>query len=93
MNLVAQIGEPDKTAIMETLKALMKAYEERYLPSADIADNSSFVRLGLTDAGILELVGKDNPLITADLSLYLAAASSGDHALNFNHLRLEYLLD
>lgn len=92
-NLVAQIGEPDRTAIMETLRILMQGYDEHYQPSTGITENTGFIRLGLTDAGILELVGKDRPLITTDIDLYLAAVGDGDRAINFNHLRSEYLLD
>lgn len=92
-NLVAQIGEPDRTAIMETLRVLIKSQEEHYKPSATVSENPYFIRLGLTDSGILEIAGKDRPLITTDLDLYLAAVGNGDGAINFNHLRMEYFLN
>jgi len=77
---------------METLRGMVQAYQEHYRPSLDLAENQHFIRLGLTDAGILELVSKDNPLLTTDVDLYLAALGNGERAFNFNHLRLEHLL-
>ena len=56
--------------------------------SVEASDNSSFVRLGLTDAALLEVITAETPLVTVDLDLYLAAVESGDaRALNFTHLR------
>jgi hypothetical protein len=89
-NLLAQIGEPDRSRIMQVLGNLTSTYTEVYTPSSDVAKSIHFVRLGLTDCSILELP-KELPLITVDLDLYLAAAEAGYKANNFNHLRAEYL--
>ena len=52
------------------------------------SSNSAFVRLGLTDAALLEIVTAGSPLVTVDLDLYLAALERNpDAVLNFTHLR------
>ncbi len=92
-NLAGLIGEPNRSFIFETLKVLLKAYQEIYLPSSTISDNLHFTSLGITDCGIIETLSKEEntELITTDLDLYLAAASSGKRVYNFNHLRAAYL--
>ena len=54
--------------------------------SREASKNSEFMRLGLTDAALLEVVSRSNPLITVDLDLYLAAVSiESEAAFNFRH--------
>ena len=49
-------------------------------------DANLLVRLGLTDAAILEAVTAETPLVTVDLDLYLAAWKKGPGlAVNFTH--------
>lgn len=91
-NLAAQIGEPDRSLIMQALGLLIKNHNEVYQQSALVSESSHFSRLGLTDCGILELAKTKATLITTDLNLYLAASKAGCDAHNFNHLRIEYLL-
>ena len=85
-NLLGQHGEPEVSLIFRTFRALIKEAEEFFVKSETAAENKHFVRLGLTDAALLEVVSKSNPLITADLDLYLAAsAKDGQAAFNFFH--------
>ena len=54
------------------------------------ASNSEFVRLGLTDATLIEAVTEDTPLLTVDLDLYLSAMQKSRNAptaVNFTAFR------
>ena len=85
-NLLAQHGEPERSSIFHMLRALVEKTEEVFVVSKVATDNSEFIRLGLTDAALLEVVSRSNPLITADLDLYLAASAiESEAAFNFWH--------
>ena len=86
-NLLAQHGEPERSLLLEGLRMLIEESEEVVVASAVAASNAQFRRLGLTDAALLEVVTPDTPLLTVDLDLYLAAASSPDSVVNFEHVR------
>lgn len=90
-NLAAYIGEPARSHILGVLGQLVEACEERYLSSATAVRRPEFLRLGLTDAALLEAASGEAALLTTDLSLYLAALGKGAQAFNFNHLRDAYL--
>ena len=85
-NLLAQHAEPERSRFYDMLRTLISQAEERVVASKVAADNSAFNRLGLTDAALLEIVSRANPLITVDLDLYLAAsAKESEAAFNFRH--------
>ena len=85
-NLLAQHGNPERSRFFDTLRALIWKAEETVVASRVAADNSAYNRLGLTDAALLEVVSRANPLITVDLDLYLAAsAKESEAAFNFRH--------
>ena len=87
-NLLSQHGEPERSRILERLQYLIGDSREVVVESVQASTNSAFVRLGLTDAALLEVVTAETPLITVDLGLYLAALEKGpDTALNFTHYR------
>ena len=87
-NLLAQHGDPERSRFFERLRAIIQKSEEVVVASVAASGNSSFGRLGLTDAALLEVITAETPLVTVDLDLYLAAVESGDaRALNFTHLR------
>ena len=54
------------------------------MPSATAAEDTAFLRLGITDAAFLD-VSVNHTLLTADLDLYLEASRRGQNAVNFNH--------
>ena len=85
-NLLAQHGEPQRSRFFEMLGILIDESEEIVVTSKAVSQTSEFARLGLTDAGLLEVISNSNPLITVDLALYLAAIrrESGS-AYNFRH--------
>lgn len=85
-NLLAQHGEPERSHIFGVLQTLIETTEERIVESKAAARNNNFKRLGLTDAALLEVISTSNPLVTADLDLYLAAsAKEAGAAYNFTH--------
>ncbi len=90
-NLASQIGDPDKSKILQTLGVFIDAHEEIQHPSKNAVHSSYFVRLGLTDSMILEILKEGTPLLTDDFDLYYQTANSGHQAFNFNHLRQEHL--
>jgi hypothetical protein len=60
---------------------------ERFIESRVAASQSEFLRLGLTDAALLQAADEPATLLTADVDLYLAAVKRGFKAENFNYLR------
>ena len=87
-NLLAQHREPERSLFFDGLRFIIHESEEVVVASAQASSNSTFNRLGLTDAALLEVVTPETPLVTVDLDLYLAANASGkEAALNFTHLR------
>ena len=87
-NLVSQHGEPERSLLMRRLRFLIHGSQEVVVASTQASANSKFERFGLTDAALLETVTADAPLLTVDLSLYLAAIEEGEErAVNFNPYR------
>ena len=86
-NLIGQIDDPARTQIREIFRHVIGATEEEYVPSLVAASAGHFLRLGLTDAGLLQLMSGSRCLLTTDLDLYLSALQLGAEAVNFNHLR------
>ncbi len=90
-NLVAQIGDPDKSRILRTLGDFVGKHEEIQHPSKSAVNAPYFVRMGLTDSLVLEIMQDGLPLLTDDYDLYLQAMNSNCLAFNFNHLRQAHL--
>ena len=73
---------------MEKLRVLIEESREIVILSSRASSNNAFVRLGLTDAVLLEAISEETPLLTDDLNLYLAALENGsERSVNFTHLR------
>lgn len=88
-NLACQgVSATSKSRIRDTLAAFSRLAEEIYIPSRRAVGNGAYLRLGLTDAVLLE-VGHGSMLWTDDMDLYLAAASLKLPVENFTHLRAE----
>jgi hypothetical protein len=91
-NLAAYINEPARSKVLDVLRTVIaSAAQERYVPSSVAAERKEFVRLGLADAALLEIAAKDVTLLTTDFDLYNTALKKGAQALNFNHLRDQYM--
>lgn len=87
-NLLAQHREPERSRIFDVLGTLIETTEEKFVESRAVTRNPDFTRLGLTDAVLLDVISASNPLITADLRLYLAASAKEEGAaFNFSHYR------
>ena len=87
-NLLAQHGDPERSLFFERLRFFIQETEEIVVASVQASSNNAFVRLGLTDAALLEVATKETPLVTVDLDLYLAAlGKEASSVVNFTHLR------
>lgn len=85
-NLLGQHGEPERSRILYTFRNIIEHSQENVVTSKAAARGSEFIRLGLTDAVLLEIVSKSNPLITVDFDLYLTATKREEgSAFNFWH--------
>ncbi len=91
-NLISLIGEPALSSVRLAFSNLIQTQEEFYLESKNSAKHPAFIRLGLTDASILQVIRSGIPLLTTDVGLYIEAAKSNPLATNFNHLRQTRLL-
>lgn len=90
-NLLRQHRDPERSKLLKTLGILIRETHEVYQNSSDVVDHPSFLRLGLTDAGLLQLASEDTPLITVDLDLYLAASKKdSSSAVNYRHIQGQY---
>lgn len=92
-NLISQVNEPALSKVRQTLANLLPdSVIEKFEFSIDIVKHRAFVRLGLTDCAILNVIREDIPLLTVDLDLYIEALRKNHNATNFNHLRQAWLL-
>lgn len=88
-NLSRQLQSPMKEHVTAVFGDLLHHVVEVYAESKVVTGRREYIRLGLTDACLLHILD-ENPqasLLTVDMDLYLAAASSNLKATNFNHLR------
>lgn len=90
-NLLAYIAEPAKTKIFMVFRTVIECTPETYIPSVAASGGAEFLRLGLTDAVLVQASSEEVVVLTTDLNLYLAAIAKGSPAINFNHLRDQYL--
>lgn len=87
-NLLGQHGEPERSRFFLLFRQLIERSEEIGISGNDASRHRMFVRLGLTDAALLEVVSEETPLVTVDLDLYLAAVSQDPRsAINFRHVQ------
>jgi hypothetical protein len=81
------VKEPRRSELLGMLKRLVATREERFVPARIVTDRPEYVRIGLTDAGLLEIADDRTELLTADWELHRAALAAGRNATNFHHLR------
>ena len=87
-NLLAQHPNPERSRFFAVLRRIIGTNEEIIVASKTASRNNAFVRLGLTDAALLEVISEETPLVTVDLDLFVAAFTEGKiAALNFTHLQ------
>lgn len=85
-NLLAQIANPYKDALLRTLKDAVLAFREDYVTSRRSVARAEFRYLRLTDCALLDATGVRLHLLTVDLDLYLAFSRAGRPATNFRHV-------
>lgn len=90
-NLARHIGEPARGEVLKVLQALITDTDELPISSKSACARNEFLRLGLTDAVLMEATDDENTLLTTDLDLYLAVQATGSPAINFNHIRDQYM--
>ncbi len=82
------LKQPRDTRFRDRLRFGIEQSEEIVVASATAARSSSFTRLGLTDAALLEVVLAEKPLITVDLELSSAASAKGEEsAIDFTRFQ------
>lgn len=86
-NLLWYAGAPHDEAIRQRLIFFVNKAKEIPMLSADLIQHAQFMKLGLTDSGILEVAQKSISILTVDLDLHIAAGSLGLDSTNFNHFR------
>ena len=86
-NLERYISEPVRTEVAATLALLIGRAEEHVVASRRAVLRPEYLKLGLTDAVLLEALQTGTVLVTDDLDLYLAASTAGLSVVNFTHLR------
>lgn len=86
-NLLGYLSDPLLTRTRTTLAQMLANWGEHYTPCIDLIDAPTYLRLGITDSGLLMAASPVTALFTDDLPLYLAASTAGREAINFTHLR------
>ena len=82
------LKQPRDARFRDRLRFLIEQSEEIVVAGATAAHNSSFLRLGLTDAALPAIVSAERPLITVDLDLFSAAFAKGEEsAINFTRFQ------
>ena len=64
--------------------------QEIFVESKEASSRQEFLRVGLTDAGLLEVAKADVAILSVDLELCIAAETAGYSAINLNHIRDAY---
>lgn len=90
-NLLGYIKEPARSEIYKVLQCTIATSQETYIQSRTAAKHNDFIRLGLTDTVLVEASSKEIAVLTTDFNLYQAAITKGTPAINFNHLRDNYM--
>lgn len=91
-NLLGQAYGALKQQLLAKLGGFVGTVHEERPASAVVVQERVFIRLGLTDAGLLTCVRQGHYLLTTDLDLYLGAIEISANVVNFNHLRQGALL-
>ena len=86
-NLSGQLGEPVRSSYFYTFAERIKLLDEEYIESREIAAQAEFVKMGLTDVGILALSKGQYLVLTEDFRLSQLLGSRGVDVINFNHIR------
>lgn len=82
-----KLGDDElKSRVLSRLARLIEEVLEVVVPSREAVAQAEFVRLGLTDSGVLSASEENVTVLTADFNLYQALLGRGRAAINVFHL-------
>ena len=86
-NLADSMLDDVRTRFFEGTQTRFLSLEEHYFPSRALTASKFYLRFGLSDSSVYELVKAKYPVVTDDLELYNALIHDQIDALNINHFR------
>jgi hypothetical protein len=87
-NLLGQLSGQVRDECFARFAAAVDVFGEVHQEGRGLVQNPAFLRLGLTDTGILELAARKCLVLTDDFLLYSFLEKAGAIVLNFNHIRV-----
>lgn len=93
INLSETYNSQSSFRFFEYVKTFSNSIHEIYVDSKTSMQNPVFTRFGLADSTIAELAEKGYLVLSDDLRLYAYLTNAGKEAINFNHIRTEYLIN
>lgn len=86
-SLANQLPSDVKLAFYPIFATQIAALDEQYIESSKISSTTHFLKLGLTDTGILNLPKDQHLVLTDDFPLAGHLDKQGIDVINFNHVR------
>lgn len=86
-NFLGQLFGRDKVGCFEWLARSIPTMRETHVAGAELVRREPFVKLGITDASIIEVAAEPYLVLTDDFRLYNFLANKGIDVLNFNNIR------
>jgi rRNA-processing protein FCF1 len=86
-SLANQLPDNLKLAFFQKFSDQLAGLEEHYVESTKLSPTPNFLKLGLTDCGILNLAQGQYLVLTDDFRLAGHLEKQGIDAINFNHIR------
>jgi hypothetical protein len=91
-NFLGELGEAVRFSVFQGFSLGIQRFQEDFTPSRELAQERCFPKFGLTDTGILRSAKGKFLVLTDDFKLAGYLERQGIDVLNFNHLRMTYLL-
>lgn len=86
-NLLGQLSGRARIECFGWLARGIPNMRETHVAGAELAQLEPFVKLGITDASVIEVAAAPYLVLTDDFRLYNFLANRGTDVLNFNNLR------
>lgn len=87
-SLSQQLGEPDRAKLLDIFSKQIQILDEHYVESRIVSKREEFIRVGLTDSGIIDLSPTRYLVLTDDFRLSNYLSKNGIDVINFNHIRV-----
>lgn len=91
-NITDSLNSKTKGQFFKHVKYITSSTIESYIESVKAMSNDSFLFLGLADSTLEQLSFQDFLILTDDFPLYQYLFQNGRYAINFNHIRTEYMI-